>query len=141
MTQADIDNIAGVFNEACVDDGPAGAAPKCSNVTTPPNQNPTLSLTKTARIKVITYSFKITNTGNVTLSTVALSDPMIGTITGCDAQTLAPGAMTTCEADYTVSAKDLINGFVTNVASATAAGGVMKTATVTMTPLTVVSVP
>src|SRR5204862_3273868 len=44
---ADLD--AGHFyNQACVDDGAAGAAPACNDVTTPATQSPALSITKLA---------------------------------------------------------------------------------------------
>ena len=145
ITQADLDN--GTFqNTACVDDGTGGAVQKCDDETVTAVPEPKLLLVKTARIKVITYSFVITNTGNVTLSLIELTDPLFisdnnptGQVNGCTKESLAPGAQAVCEADYTVTEEDYENGYVTNIATATAAGGVITTATVTMTPLIVVS--
>jgi uncharacterized repeat protein (TIGR01451 family) len=145
VTQADID-AGSHLNTACVDDGAAGASQVCDDEDTPSVRNPSLLLVKTARIKVITYSFVITNSGNTTLSLIGLTDPLFesdsnptGQVSGCTAASLAPGATAVCEADYTVTQEDYENGFVTNIATATAAGGVITTATVTMTPLIVVS--
>ena len=144
LTQGDVDaesvsNIA----TAC-GDPPAGAGNEvCStdDTTTTITPSRTLSLVKTARIKTITYSFVITNTGTGTLSTIALSDSKLGNVTGCTAATLAPGATAECNADYTVTQADLTAGYVTNTATATASGGVTTTVSVTVTPLTVVSQP
>jgi uncharacterized repeat protein (TIGR01451 family) len=145
VTQADID-AGSYLNTACVDDGASGATEVCDDEGTPSVRNPSLLLVKTARIKVITYSFVITNNGNTTLSLIGLTDPLFesdsnptGEVSGCTAASLAPGATAVCEADYTVTQEDYENGYVTNVATATAAGGVITTATVTMTPLIVVS--
>ena len=73
VTQADLD--AGFYaNTACVDDGAGGAAEQCAPESVPADQNPALSLTKSASPLVydtvgqtITYSYVITNSGNVTL--------------------------------------------------------------------------
>jgi len=67
--------------------------------------------------ETIQYSFVLTNTGNVTLNSVTVSDPKAGPVT-CSATTLAPGAATTCTADnlYTVTEADLVAGGVVNTA-------------------------
>jgi hypothetical protein len=71
----------------------------------------------------IAYSYVVTNSGNVTLSTVAVHDPTIGAVT-CPtppAPGLAPGTSVTCTADHvhTVTAADVAAGFVTDTATAT----------------------
>jgi uncharacterized repeat protein (TIGR01451 family) len=71
----------------------------------------------------IAYSYVVTNTGNVTLASVSVHDPTIGTVT-CPtppAPGLAPGLAVTCTADHvhTVTAADVAAGFVTDTATAT----------------------
>ena len=65
----------------------------------------------------VPYTFKVTNTGTVTLSGVSVSDPRIGTIT-CPAAPVAPGASTTCTGTYTLTQADLDAGRVDNTATA-----------------------
>ncbi|HWL44366.1 MAG TPA: LPXTG cell wall anchor domain-containing protein [Ilumatobacter sp.] len=69
------------------------------------------------------YRFAVTNTGNVTLTDVAVIDPLDGlsTIT-CPDTTLAPGASTTCTATYSTTQDDVEAGRVVNTATATATG-------------------
>ncbi len=72
----------------------------------------------------INYQFTVTNTGNVTLSDLTLSDPLI---TGapnnqtivCQATVLDSNESTTCSASYTVTQADVDEGMVMNVATAT----------------------
>ncbi len=71
----------------------------------------------------LTYTFTITNTGNVTLTdSFTISDPLItnagGTIT-CDAPPLAPNASLDCTGTYRVTQDDLDAGKVDNTARAT----------------------
>ncbi|MCB0561860.1 MAG: DUF11 domain-containing protein, partial [Phaeodactylibacter sp.] len=68
---------------------------------------------------VINYSFTLTNTGNVTLTGIAVSDPLAGPVT-CMAMSLAPGASTTCTASYTITQSDVDAGGVENTATVTA---------------------
>src|SRR5207249_8682174 len=53
----------------------------------------------------ITYSLQVTNTGNVTLTATQVTDALIGynNATCNGVTTLAPGASTTCSADYTIT--------------------------------------
>jgi uncharacterized repeat protein (TIGR01451 family) len=71
---------------------------------------------------VISYSFEATNTGNVTVSGIALEDGLaglseivFGTWPGV-AGSLAPGQTVTATADYALSQADLDNGAVYNAA-------------------------
>jgi uncharacterized repeat protein (TIGR01451 family) len=67
---------------------------------------------------VITYSFVVTNTGNVTFVDVVVADGLAGlSPVSCPVTTLAPGASTTCSATYTVTQSDLNNGGVVNAAT------------------------
>ncbi|WP_404502946.1 hypothetical protein [Arthrobacter sp. GAS37] len=76
--------------------------------------------------QVLNYSFLVTNTGNVTLAPVTVSEtafsgtgtaPVISCPAG--AASLAPGASVTCVATYTVTQADTNSGSVTNTAVAT----------------------
>ena len=69
---------------------------------------------------VISYSYLVTNSGNVTLSgpfTVS-DDKALGNEACPYITSLAPGASITCTASYTIGQADLDAGSVTNVASA-----------------------
>ncbi len=84
---------------------------------------------------VISYQIVATNTGNVTLSNVTVSDPTLGTLTCTPTQpaTLAPGAAITCSGSHTITQADLDAGTFANTACATRDGAteVCDTETVT----------
>jgi hypothetical protein len=69
---------------------------------------------------VIDYSFEITNTGNVPLTDVTLSDPIVSPI-GCPSghpiASLAPGAAETCSGSYTLLQADVDAGVKDNTAT------------------------
>src|SRR5262249_38174749 len=123
VTQGDLD--AGSFsNTACADDGPGGAAEDCDDATVPADQNPALDVVKVDDLNggkyenvgdVIHYTITVTNTGNVTLSSISVSDPNAAGL-DCDPVTpgpqtsgftLAPGAHFTCTASHTIVQGDL----------------------------------
>ncbi|SDJ09592.1 conserved repeat domain-containing protein [Frankineae bacterium MT45] len=152
-TQADVDR-GSVVNTATA----SGTTPQGSRVTSTPSTatvtataTPRLQLTKSANPSsfaaagaAITYTFTVVNAGNVTVSTLAISDtlaapagPQLAPIT-CAATSLAPNASTTCTATYATTAADLDNGSISNTATATGkapSGGTVtsnqSTATVT----------
>jgi large repetitive protein len=72
---------------------------------------------------VVAYSFLVTNTGNVTLTNVSVTDTLTApaapplTVT-CPVTTLASGASVTCTASYTVSQADVDRGRIDNSAVA-----------------------
>lgn len=68
---------------------------------------------------IINYAFEVTNTGTVTLTNIAVSDPLVP-VTGGPIASLAPGVVdkTTLAAHYTVTANDLKVGEVVNQAAA-----------------------
>ncbi|WP_417939118.1 T9SS sorting signal type C domain-containing protein [Flavobacterium sp. RS13.1] len=68
----------------------------------------------------IHYTFEVTNTGDVPLTNVVVTDPMIGAISGSPIASLAAGATTTLTADYTITAADVALGRVINSAKVTA---------------------
>jgi uncharacterized repeat protein (TIGR01451 family) len=73
----------------------------------------------------IDYSFTVSNTGNVTLSNVVVSDPLLadlGTTITCPAGPLPPGASTSCTPDnpHLITQADVDAGAVANAATVTA---------------------
>ncbi|WP_270090022.1 DUF7507 domain-containing protein [Sphingobacterium sp. SYP-B4668] len=73
---------------------------------------------------VITYTFTVKNTGNVTLKDVRVSDPLanLSAISPASAASLAPGASATFTATYTVVQTDVDRGSVENVATVNGKG-------------------
>src|SRR4029077_17030733 len=67
----------------------------------------------------VTYRYLVTNTGNVTLTSIIVTDPMPGLspIT-CTVSTLSPGAFETCTATYTTTQADMDRGFIRNTGTA-----------------------
>ncbi|MCB0913191.1 MAG: hypothetical protein KDB60_16410, partial [Propionibacteriaceae bacterium] len=126
LAQADVD--AGHVANTATASGttPAGPTTTATDSTdTSLTRTPGISLDKQAGTptgntvgSTISYSFLVTNTGNVTLSSVGINDPKAGTVT-CPVTTLAPGAATTCTALYLLSQADIDAGHVANSATAT----------------------
>ncbi|KZE89663.1 DUF7507 domain-containing protein [Microbacterium sp. TNHR37B] len=135
VTQADVD-AGGVTNTATgtgvPPTGPPIESPPTS-VEIPSDPAPALSLVKsassapiTAAGDVLTYTFRVTNTGNVTMTGIAIDE---GTFTGTGelspvtcpdgAASLLPGASVDCEATYVVTQADVDAGSVENTATAT----------------------
>ena len=70
----------------------------------------------------ITYSFKVTNTGNIPLSTIAVTDTKVGTVT-CPQTALAVGASMSCTPKtYPITQAEVAAGKVDNTASVTGKG-------------------
>ena len=136
LTQADVDTGVISNTATAVADPPTGvpgpAVSPPSTVTTTLPADPELTVDKTVAPTVVTttgqsvtYSFLITNTGNVTISNAAVSELGFtgsGTLStvACPpgAASLAPGAQVTCTATYTVTQADLDAGSVSNTADA-----------------------
>ena len=107
--------------------GPITTPP--SVVDTPIAQAPSLTVVKSVTSSgpytsgsTISYQFLVTNTGNVALTNVTVTDPLAGlSAISCPSTTLAVGAAPmACTATYTVTAADVNAGNVHN--SATASG-------------------
>lgn len=133
VTQADIDRGT-VANTAAASGTPTGGGPAVTATasdTVTAGQSPELALVKTAAPAVVTgagqrvdYRFTVTNTGNVTLTGVAVTEPAFtGTgpapLVACPEGGLAPGQSRTCTASYTVTQADVSAGALTNAALAT----------------------
>ena len=128
ITLADLN--AGKVDNTATATGTPPAGPAVSDTdseTITAEQSPAIRIVKTADPKtyseagdVITYTFEVTNTGNVTLSNVSVSDPLpgLGTISPASA-TLNPGDSETFTASYTITLADMNAGKVDNTATAT----------------------
>lgn len=138
-TQADVD-AGSISNTATGTGTPPGGFPvppvsPPSQITVPAPPAPSLTVVKTADEAAqadlvvgqeITYSFLVTNTGNVTLKDVTVNE---GNFSGAgelgdvvcpaEAASLAPAAVITCTATYTVVQEDVDAGSITNTATAT----------------------
>jgi uncharacterized repeat protein (TIGR01451 family) len=140
VTQADLD-AGKVVNTAEVGGTPPSGtpiAPVPSNpVTVPAIQTPKLTVAKASSSPsfaavgdAIDYTFKVTNTGNVTMNSIAVTDPVVGTV-ACPVSTLAPGDSTTCTGSRLATANDVIAGKVVNTATV----GAKNPAAVALTPI------
>lgn len=70
---------------------------------------------------MIDYTFEITNSGEVELTNVAVTDPLITSVAcpgGNPIPSMAPGAMVTCTGSYAITQDDIDNGVVNNTADA-----------------------
>jgi uncharacterized repeat protein (TIGR01451 family) len=134
--QQDLDD-GGVTNTASGSATAAGGAEVVTSgptsLTVPADQAPAMTIAKTAPTVtsaqfapgfVVTYSYEVENTGNVSIvDQITVTDDHIVGAFSCGTQSvaapLAVGATVTCTADYTVTPQDVADGLVTNIASAT----------------------
>ena len=125
VTQNDVD-AGEVTNEASVtgespnpgDDDPTDN----DSVTTPITPAPGISIVKSSDKseirdlgETVTYTLVVTNTGNVTLTNIVVTDPLTGLNEVIE--TLAPGESVTIETTYEVTQEDLDSGSLLNVAN------------------------
>ena len=140
ITQADL-NAGSLTNTASATNGTVTSP--TGSVTLNADQTSAISIEKTASSstydavdQVITYTYKVKNTGNVTLTgQFKVSDDKINSGTAFDCgntDALAPGASKTCTAGYTITQADLNAGSLTNTASATIGALTSPTGTVTL---------
>jgi hypothetical protein len=140
VTQADVD-AGQVGNEATATGTPArGPAPTdTARVTVPHATHPALTLRKRATVRdtnqdgitgpgdQIAYQFVVTNTGDVTLSGIAVRDRLVaaaGIAVRCATAPLPPTESVTCRAaaPYVITAADAAAGVVRNTAVAAGLG-------------------
>lgn len=123
ITQADLDN-GSLTNTASATNGTITSPSVQATVTA--IQSPSISLAKTPSTptyqqqgQVITYTYTITNTGNVTLNGFTIADDKAGALPACGSGGLGPSITRQCTNIYAITANDMTVGTVTNHASAT----------------------
>src|SRR5690606_1091173 len=103
-------------------DGTTDSPTDTETVTT--DEMPALTIDKSADVStydavddVITYTYVVRNTGNLTLTNVTVEDDNIdaGSLDPASVATLAPGAEATFTATRTITQTDLDEGSVVNV--------------------------
>lgn len=157
LTQADIDAGSVENSASAVGTPPAGAAvasePSVSTVTLA--HAPALALTKSVSPATasragdeVIFSFLVTNTGNVTLTDIAIDEesftgPVPLQEPSCPSSDLPPGADVTCTVTYTLTQEDVDSGGVVNTAIAVAAspGGAAVESSPSSAVVTVAAVP
>ncbi|NNE58302.1 MAG: DUF11 domain-containing protein [Hellea sp.] len=141
QAEADAGNIANTASATSTE--VAGPTPS-NTVNTPVGQDAELTIVKTALDTsfvavgdTINYEYLVTNSGNVSISDLSVSDDKILTpnMVSCPVAALMPTENTTCTATYTVTQADLDMGFITNIAEATGtpSGGTLAPASATET--------
>ena len=133
ITQADFD--AGFVTNTATATGTApGGNPvvsPASTATVPLPENAALALVKQAQVTdvnndqvtdvgdTVVWTFQATNTGNVTLTGIAIHDAIAGAVS-CPTRTAAPGHSVTCtSAPQTITAEQATAGKIVNHATAT----------------------
>src|SRR5699024_2422922 len=66
---------------------------------------------------IVEYTFKVTNTGHVTLTNLTLVDPLIGGEIQLEKTKLAPGEFTYGTGEYVATQEDIDNGYIPNLAT------------------------
>ncbi|GAA1527208.1 hypothetical protein GCM10009690_32750 [Brevibacterium permense] len=133
VTQADIDatESTDLINTATArgttpGDNEIASGPSSANVPKAP-RSPQLKLEKTGEIQgadiadvgdEIKYTFKVTNTGNTSISDVSIEDANVDKVEPANVGTVAPGDSATFTATYTVTQADVDAGGVENTATA-----------------------
>ncbi len=150
-TTTDVTN-GSITNTGTATGTPFGAPPVGPNVTA--KSSVTIPAAQTASIAivlsaipanfsapgtVIAYNYLVTNSGNVSLSSVTVTDSMAGlSAINCPSTTLAAAASETCTATYTTAQADVTAGGIAN--SATASGTTPLDGVVT-SPLSTWTIP
>ena len=135
-TQADVDHgsISNTGTATATPTSGGSAVTAKSSVTIPATQTPAIGITKTANVQsysaagtVITYSYALVNSGNVTLTNATVTDNKLASSSiNCNSTgtnkiaSLAPNATGTCTASYTTTAADVTAGSITNIGTVTA---------------------
>jgi len=138
VTQADIDAGNDIVNTATASSSQGASDQDSATVTI--EQQKAVQIEKTATPTtvsvagtIITYTYAVTNSGNVTLTGVSVTDDKLGAIT-LDKTTLLPGESTTGTASYNVTQADIDAGNdIVNVATASSSQGASGHASATVT--------
>src|SRR5207249_75586 len=135
-------NASQVINQVTVTvTSPAGNSQASDRATVNFPQSASLTLAKSASPtsynamgQVITYTYTITNSGNITLAgPFSVSDDKLGTISPCGAGPLALGGSTSCTSIHTITQADIDAGSITNKATASGNGLTSNQASFTVT--------
>ncbi|MCP3855636.1 MAG: DUF11 domain-containing protein, partial [Actinomycetia bacterium] len=136
VTQTDLDNGTITSTGAVSGESPDGTIVTATDPHTATlDRTPSISVTKSqsgnddadgssdiSTGDTLTYTFAVANTGNTTLTGVAVSDPLAGiSAVTCPSTTLAPGDATMCTATYEVTQTDVDSGQIDNVATVSGA--------------------
>ena len=122
VTQADL-NAGNLHDVACAN--ATGATEACADADVPGVQRPALSITKVADVasynavgQTITYTIVASNTGNVTIASVTITDAnaTLGTCTPANGSSLDPSATITCSATHAINQADIDAGHYLNTA-------------------------
>ncbi|MGO4263764.1 DUF7507 domain-containing protein, partial [Lysobacter sp. TAB13] len=139
VTQADL-NAGTLTNIASATDGTTTSPTDTVTITATQTRAMTIDKASTATTyatvgQVIPYTYIVTNTGNVTITTAisVTDDKTTVTCPALPAGGLNPSQTLTCTANYTVTQADLDAGSLTNIASATDGTTTSPTDTVTIT--------
>jgi uncharacterized repeat protein (TIGR01451 family) len=104
--------------------------------------NPRISLTNVPSVSVatsagqrITYTMRVTNTGNVTVRGIVVRNRTLLSEPDCNGSRLAPGQSLTCTGPYLVTKADMERGSIVNTATATGtpARGILAAVSATAT--------
>src|SRR3954453_14686174 len=130
-TQADV-NRGSIVNTGTVTGTPPSGGPVTDSdtATVTANQGPDVTIEKSASPTTfaeagtpISYTYVVTNNGNVTLTGVRVTDPHVGlSPLVCDPTqpaTLEPGDTMTCTATYTTTQADVNRGHIENTGTVT----------------------
>ena len=126
VQQGDIDAGTDIMNTATASSDELGDIMDNENV--PVSTSPGLTLEKTSGVSLITnvgqvvnYDFVITNTGNVVITNVTLTDPNLDAPASCNpaqGSSLAPAEVMNCTGQHTVTPADLLELTLENTATA-----------------------
>ncbi|MGL6161741.1 DUF7507 domain-containing protein, partial [Microbulbifer sp.] len=126
ITQAEVD-AGQVDNTATANGTDPGSNPVSANdsTSTALTASPALDLSKVAGAPsgnnagdTIDYTFTVTNTGNVTIDGIAITDGQLDAAATCDTTILAPGGIATCSGTHTITQAEVDAGTVDNTATA-----------------------
>jgi uncharacterized repeat protein (TIGR01451 family) len=132
VTQADLDQTDGMIDNTATATGTppgGGTVSDDDTLAVPVAQSPAIQIEKTyvdvngGQVLLgdaLTYTFTVTNTGNVTLYGVTVNDPLpgLGAVSPGSVASLAPGASAVFTASYTVTQGDMLAGSIYNTATA-----------------------
>ena len=129
VTQSDLDNgiaARNITGSSRAENGNQTVNTNSVRVTVDVTQSPAITMQYSAAPNpattlgaVITYTYTLTNTGNVTLTSPSITDTKVTGVT-CPGS-IAVGASVTCTGNYTVTQADLDAGSISNQATGSAA--------------------